>query len=77
MRRAILIAVAVFCVVEVTAKANPAGPYPAFTDGNELFASARASERKEPEHQTKLCGSVTARLTFWELQIVWRCSRRT
>jgi hypothetical protein len=37
MRRAILIALAVFCVVEVTAKANPAGPYPPFTDGNELF----------------------------------------
>ena len=37
MRR-ILIAVALCCVGGVTAWANPAGPYPAFTTGNKLFS---------------------------------------
>jgi hypothetical protein len=37
MRRAMLVAVAVFCIDGVTAKANPTEPFPTFTDGNELF----------------------------------------
>jgi hypothetical protein len=33
-----MIAVALCCVGGVTAKANPAGPYPTFTTGNILFS---------------------------------------